>query len=62
MLTLNVPVGPENANREVKAAIEPIGAPSARPRLTQEEWQRFIDATAGSIADPTFQRHAQEDF
>jgi hypothetical protein len=44
VLQLNVPVGPEEANREVQVTIEP-----APPKpTTQEDWQAFIRATAGA--------------
>jgi hypothetical protein len=49
VLTLSVPMGPAEANREVRVRVE-----SAEPgikktsEMTQEEWHRFIAETAGS--------------
>jgi hypothetical protein len=43
VLHLNVPVGPEEANREVQVTIESRPAP-----MSQEEWQRWVDKMAGS--------------
>jgi hypothetical protein len=38
--------------------IADIEDPSARARA----WKEFVEKTAGSIQDPTFERHAQEDY
>jgi hypothetical protein len=57
-LDLHVNLGPAQANREVKVVIEPITQRRA-DQMTQEEWVRFVEATAGSIDDPTFVRHDQ---
>jgi hypothetical protein len=49
ILTLSVPVGIAEANREVKVVIEPAKTPrKRRPKLTREEWAQFVDQTAGA--------------
>lgn len=58
VLQLTVPVGKEQANRDVEVTIAPVEKPS----MTQEEWREFILSTAGSIDDPTFNRHEQGDY
>jgi hypothetical protein len=50
-LVLDVPVGSENANREVKVTIDGIDRPRSRQPMTQREWEDFILRTAGSIPD-----------
>jgi len=54
ILSVKVPLGPEDANRDVIITVQPA---STAPALDQAAWKRFIDQTAGSIPDPTFQRH-----
>ena len=56
VLHLTVPVGPDEANNEVRVTVESV--PAKKP-MTQEEWRAFVYATAGSIDDPTFQRPPQ---
>ena len=58
MLTLQVPVGKEDANREVVVTVQPVGEPRDAT-FDREEWKRFVAETAGSIQDPTFIRHEQ---
>jgi hypothetical protein len=55
ILHLEVPLGSDAANQEVKVTIKP----ARMPPKTMEEWRKFIADTAGSIADPTFIRHPQ---
>lgn len=62
VLVLAVPVGQENANREVKVIVDSIERKSLRAPLTQEEWEQMIRETAGSIDDPTFVRPEQGRF
>jgi hypothetical protein len=59
VLVLSVPVGAENANREVKVIVDSIDEPKTGPKMTQAEWQQFVRSTAGSIDDPTFVRPDQ---
>jgi hypothetical protein len=58
VLHLTLPVGAEEADKEVQITVEPI---TPQEEMTQEEWEAWIDATAGSISDPTFNRHPQCD-
>ena len=42
--------------------IHPLGQPAdeaLRLPMDRESWLRFIQRTAGSITDPTFERHPQ---
>jgi hypothetical protein len=57
VLQLSVPVGPDEANREVRVVIE-----SGPPAMSQEEWRQWVEKMAGSIPDPTFRRHEQGDY
>jgi hypothetical protein len=57
-LTVPVPDTFASANAPVRVTVEPVGLPD-RPALGQDEWRRFIAATAGSIADPAFRRYDQ---
>lgn len=62
VLKLAVPVGAQNANRDVKVTISQRDpAPRARYR-DESEWRAFISQTAGSIQDPTFVRPPQGEF
>lgn len=61
VLTLTVPVGKEDANREVMVTVQSLGEPSTTA-FDQAEWKRFVRETAGSIPDPTFVRHEQGEF
>ena len=53
-----VPVGAEEANREVQVTIEPA---AARRPMTQEEWQNFILSTAGTW-EGDFERPEQGEY
>lgn len=58
MLHLSVPIGKADADKEVTVTIDPV----APPEMTQEEWRNFVISTAGSVTDPTFQRHPQGEY
>ena len=60
VLHITVPLGTEDADREVQVTIDP--APGGPPRMTQEEWRLFVLSTAGSISDPSFVRHDQGEY
>jgi hypothetical protein len=62
VLTLTVPVGMAQANREVKVTVEPAEKTAAEAPLDPEQWQQFIRQTAGSIQDPSFRRHEQGEY
>jgi hypothetical protein len=60
VLTLSIPVGLAEANREVKVVVQSAEpALKKAPEMTREEWQRFVAETAGSVTDPGFQRPEQ---
>jgi hypothetical protein len=64
VLNVTVPLKPEDANKTVRVTVETLAeasAPPARP-TTREEWVKFIERTAGSITDPTFERQPQGEY
>jgi hypothetical protein len=63
VLKVSVPLKPEDANKTVRVTIEPLDqaeASATRP-TTREEWLKFIEQTAGSITDPTFESSTDEE-
>jgi hypothetical protein len=60
VLHISVPIGKEDADRDVEVTIDPARAGS--PQMTQEEWREFVLRTAGSITDPSFVRHEQGEY
>ncbi len=49
ILTLSVAAGMSEANREVKVIVEPTDvADKKTAKMTPEEWERFVDETAGA--------------
>lgn len=60
VLQITVPMGKEDADREVQVTIDPARA--GPPSMTQEEWRDFILTTAGSITDASFVRHDQGEY
>jgi hypothetical protein len=49
ILTVSVPVGIAEANREVKVIVEPVEAAVEKTAtMTREEWARCVDQTAGA--------------
>jgi hypothetical protein len=46
VLNVVVPLGPGEANREVRVTVEPIVKKSVD--MTQEEWAAWVDAMAGT--------------
>ncbi|MBI4580560.1 MAG: hypothetical protein HY718_12710 [Planctomycetes bacterium] len=61
VLTVTVPMGVTEANREVIVTVEAV-EPSLRSPVDRETWQRIVEETSGSIQDPTFCRHEQGDY
>ena len=53
-LHLDIPLGPEQAGREVQVVIEPVPK-----RMTQAEYAAWVQSMAGSITDPMFERPPQ---
>ena len=62
ILTLAIPVGMSDANREVKITVESAEATDLTPPIDPEHWRQIISETAGSISDPTFYRHEQGEY
>ncbi len=60
VLQISVPIGKDDADREVQVTIDPVT--TSPPAMTQQEWRDFILATAGSISDPTFAHHGQGEY
>ncbi len=59
VLTISLPLGLDEANREVKVIVEPT-TPSMPPSPpNREDWREFVKSMAGCISDPTFQRPEQ---
>lgn len=44
VLHLDVPIGKQQADKEVRVTIDPI----IKPALSQEEWRQFVLSTAGA--------------
>jgi hypothetical protein len=59
VLTIALPLGAADANREVKVTVEPVGVSSPSSPPSGNEWRDFVTAMAGCISDPTFQRPEQ---
>ncbi len=60
VLTLTVPLDKAAANKVVRVLVETVeGAVLPAAANDPTEWLRFIQQTAGSIPDPTFERHPQ---
>ena len=58
-LHLDLSLGASEAGKAVQVTVEPI---EVKQNLTEDEWRAFVLATAGSIADPTFERQPQGAF
>jgi hypothetical protein len=56
-------MSPQEANRPVRIIVEGMdeSASASLPR-TPEEWLAFLQKTAGTIADPTFERPPQGEY
>jgi hypothetical protein len=59
ILTVCLPLGPEDANREVLVTVEPVKDSSPPAFQSPKQWQEFVNRMAGCITDPTFQRSDQ---
>ena len=60
VLTLNVPVGPDEADREVRVILRPVDQPTAPP--DREAWKRFVDETAGAWQGEPLTRPPQGEY
>ena len=61
VLTLKVPIGKEDANREVVVTVQPVAKP-AEVTFDREEWKRFIEETAGCWQGEPLVRPEQGEF
>jgi hypothetical protein len=57
VLHLALPVGLEEADKEVQVTVEPV----ARPAMTQEEWQTWVASMAGTW-EGDFERPPQGEY
>ena len=57
IVNLSISLGAGDAHREVRVIVEPLDEV-----VSVERWQQFVHETAGSISDPSFQRHPQGEF
>lgn len=57
VLTLELPLGADEAGREVRVTVEPVRRP-----MTQAEWQAWVQRMAGCISDPGFERQPQGEY
>lgn len=60
VLSLNVPMEPCDANKNVRVIVETMDVPTVP--MDRAAWLRFVERTAGSISDPTFERPPQGDY
>jgi hypothetical protein len=60
VLSISVALGKSEANREVRVTVEPLEEPPST--VAPDGWRQFVSEMAGSISDPSFQRHPQGDF
>ena len=59
VLSLNVPLGPTEANQVVRVTVEVAPPP---PITDQAAWQKFVADLAGKITDPSFERHPEGEY
>jgi hypothetical protein len=64
VLNLSVSLGPEDANKTVRVTVEAVeeAAEAATLPTDRQAWLQFIERTAGSIPDPTFDRRPQGEY
>ena len=61
VLSLNLPLGLEEANAEVVVTVQTANGTGRRVN-DQQAWEAFVRSTAGTIDDPTFRRHDQGEY
>ena len=44
---LTLTLDPEDANKSVRVIVETVEKAAAGPAMSREEWERFLDRTAG---------------
>jgi hypothetical protein len=60
VLTVTVPFDQADANKPVRIIVETLE--ESKPPMDCEAWLRFLEQTAGSIPDPTFERPPQGEY
>ena len=61
VLTLRVPLGPDEADARVRVTVEPLDVPPPGA-VTGGEWHRFVQETYGSCDGLGLERQPQGDF
>ena len=62
VLNVSVPLGPSEANCDVKITIQRVEDIGPKPAVSREEWLRFIEETAGRWQGEPFVRPGQGEF
>ena len=64
LLTLTVPLGKASADQVVRVVVETVDGATepAAPIISREDWLRFLERTAGTISDATFERPPQGEY
>jgi hypothetical protein len=62
VLRICVPLGADEANREVKVVVEPKNVTDSPRPTDRQEWREFVETMAGCISDPSFERPIQGDY
>jgi len=62
ILRICIPLGADEANREVKVVVEPTSVSEAMQPHDQQSWREFIQTMAGCVTDPTFDRPNQGEY
>jgi hypothetical protein len=60
VLNVTVPMRDADANKAVRVTVETME--DASPIVDRTAWLQFIKQTAGSITDPSFERHEQGEY
>jgi hypothetical protein len=60
VLTVRIPLGPEDAHSRVRVTVEPL--PQGATGHVEPDWSRFVDETYGSCASFGLERQPQGDF
>ena len=62
VLTLTMPLNKDDANKTVRVTVETVEESVPSLPMDRDSWLRFIERTAGSITDPSFERQPQGDY
>jgi hypothetical protein len=61
MWELKLPSGLSETDVDVVVVMSPVAPSGWKSEAERQEWQDFVKRTAGSIQDPTFFRHEQNE-